>query len=140
MSKQLHIPKEMLASLQPTWTLAVATNAEDSNADDIRVALNRLGLGPLFDEVYCSLSLGCKRPCAEFFRAILNDQKLDRSRVVMIGDDLNINVLGTNYSGICSVWFKERSLSEPNRNMFRTIHDFEDLPQSVETFGVSIDE
>jgi len=45
--------KETLATLAPEWLLGLATNAAESDPDEIRAALNRVHLGQWLDKVYC---------------------------------------------------------------------------------------
>ena len=64
---------EMLSALYPDWTLALATNAADSDEEEIRLALQRVGLAVYLDKIYCFKTIGHKKPSLEFFNYILND-------------------------------------------------------------------
>ena len=121
--------KDVLAALRPGWILALATNAEASDEADIRKALERVGLNELIEKVYCYRRIGHKKPSPEFFEYILNDLGVEPERVVMVGDDFEVDVLGANHCGIPAVWFNER-VPRKRRigKMYRTIDDFAALP------------
>ncbi|NLG83041.1 MAG: HAD-IA family hydrolase [Firmicutes bacterium] len=125
--------EEVLAALRPSWILALATNAEPSDEADIRKALARVGLHELIEKVYCYRRIGHKKPSPEFFEYILADLGMEPARVVMVGDDFEMDVLGANRAGIPAVWFNERAPHERRSGkMYRTIHDFRALPEELE--------
>jgi len=122
---------EVLAALRPHWTLALATNATDSDEAAIWAALHRAGLGHFLDKVYCFRRIGRRKPSAEFFAYILNDLQADRARVIMIGDDFETDVLGANRAGLRATWLNERSPEERVGEMYSTIHDLRALPAAL---------
>ena len=105
----------MLAALHPDWTLALATNADDSDEADIRAALQRVNLDRCLDKVYCFKKIGYKKPSLEFFQYILDDLKLTPQSVCMVGDNYEADVLGANACGIRAVWFNEHSLDSTGK-------------------------
>jgi HAD superfamily hydrolase (TIGR01509 family) len=119
---------EMLAALRPYWTLALATNANDSAEADIRAALQRVNLDRLLDKVYCSMQIGHKKPSLEFYQYILDDLKLNPRLICMVGDNYKADVLGANACGMRAIWFNEHSLVVQENNLQRTIHDLRALP------------
>jgi putative hydrolase of the HAD superfamily len=124
--------EESLTRLQDEWTLALATNAADSQERDIRRALERVGLDRLIDRVYCYRKIGHRKPAPEYFDHILSDLGLERDRVVMVGDDFEADVLGANRSGVRAIWFNERSDQERTGEMVRTIHEMSELPEALD--------
>lgn len=127
--------RQVLAELGPQWLLAFATNAAASDEADIWAALGRVDLSQFLDKAYCFRSIGHKKPSPEFFGYILDDLRMDRSRVVVVGDDFETDVLGANRSGIRAIWFNERSDEVREGKMYRTIHDFRSLSQTLRAFG-----
>ena len=119
--------KETLAALWPRWVIGLATNAVDSSAADIREALALVGLGGYVDRVYRAQEVGCRKPSPGFFKFVLGDLGLEPSRVVMVGDDYDQDVLGANVSGIRAVWFNPGSRVEKCGEMRTTIHDLRNL-------------
>ena len=123
---------EVLAELGAQWLTALATNAADSDEAAIRGALARVDLDRLIDRVYCSRAIGHKKPSAEFFDAVLRDLGVERSNVVMVGDDFEADVLGANRSGIRAVWLNAVSEEIRFAEMYRTIHQLRELPCALE--------
>jgi putative hydrolase of the HAD superfamily len=119
---------ETLSGLRREWTLALATNADDSQQRDVWLALERVGLESLIDRVYCSRVIGHRKPSPEYFACILRELGMDRENVVMVGDDYVEDVLGANRSGIRAIWFNERSNEERVSEAHRTIHELKELP------------
>jgi putative hydrolase of the HAD superfamily len=125
---------ELLATLQPDWILAIATNAEVSDEADIRAALQRAGLDQFLDKVYCFKKIGYKKPSSEFFRYILEDLQLAPRSVYMVGDNYEADVLGANRFNIRAIWFNQHSLDKRENDLQRTIHALGELPDTLNGF------
>lgn len=124
----------VLALLHPDWTLALATNAPDSDEKDIRLALQRVGLDRWLEKIYCFKKIGHKKPSVEFYQYILDDLKLPSRSIFMVGDNFDADVLGANHSGLRAVWFNEHSLEVRQGGLYRTIHALSALPGSIKDF------
>jgi len=98
---------DMLDALHEDWILALATNAAASDEADIRAALRRVDLERRLDKVYCFKTIGHRKPSPEFFDFILKDLGLPAERVIMVGDDLEADVLGARRAGLRAVWFNQ---------------------------------
>jgi putative hydrolase of the HAD superfamily len=122
---------EALSQLHPLSILALATNADASEAADIWAALERVGLKGLLDRVYCFRVIGYKKSSPEFFKTILADLGMDRSQVVMVGDDFDSDVIGANRCGIRAIWLNERTDNDHNGESMRTIHSLHALPGAL---------
>ena len=129
---------EMLATLHPHWTLALATNAEASGEADIQAALQRVDLDRWLDRVYCFRTIRHKKPSREFYQYILDDLKLAPRFVCMVGDNYEADVLGANACGMRAIWFNEHTLQERENDLQRTIHHLRALPASLEGFMVPV--
>ena len=123
---------EVLPQLAQERTLVLATNAEDSQRQDIRKALQRVGLDGYFSKIYCSRTLKRRKPSAEFFESILADLQLPASAVVMVGDNLVADVLGANSAGIYAIWFNAKTTEHSKGSLHSTIHQFSELPTAIE--------
>ena len=128
--------RQVLVELQPQWTLALATNSIDSDEVAIWKALARVGLHSLLDEVFCFRTIGHSKPSPEFFDYIVKDLRMDRRRMIMVGDGFEKDVLGANYSGIRGVWFNESSDEVRSGKMHKTISDFRSLPDMLASFDI----
>lgn len=87
-----------------------------SNAQAIFTAgeLRYLGLDPCFDGVYLSSDYGCRKPDSRFFRALLDGQKLDRSRCLMIGNDRETDIRGAAGAGLHTLYL-HTNLTPPDQ-------------------------
>ena len=124
--------KEALAELRTDFTIALATNAADSEEVEIWSALARVGLDRLIDRVYCFRRVGLKKSAPEYFEHVLADLGIDRDRAVMVGDDFKADVLSANRGGIRAIWFQESGRENKTNTMHRTIHDLHDLPEALD--------
>lgn len=125
---------EMLSVLRQNWILALATNAADSEEEDIRLALHRVGLDIYLDKIYCFKTIGHTKPSPEFFGYILDDLGLSPELAVMVGDDYAADVLGANRCGVRAVWFNEHTREEHKNKKQRTIHELGALPELLHEF------
>ena len=73
-----------------------------SNAQEVFTCfeLNHLGLTEAFDGIYISSTFGYRKPDGRFFRALLEEQKLDRAKCLMIGNDRETDIAGAKDAGI----------------------------------------
>ena len=125
---------EVLRTLRIDYLLALVTNAADSDEEDIRAALDKVGLGSLLDRIYCYQGVGHKKPSSDFFKCILDDLGLEPTQAVMVGDDFEKDILGANRCGIKAVWFNPQSSDIQTGDMYRTINDLRSLPGVILDF------
>ena len=123
---------DLLAALQGQYTLAIATNAADSDETAIRAALERVGLNQFIERIYCQHRIGFAKPSAEYFAHVLNDLNSEASEVLMVGDSFSTDVLGASRCGLWAVWLNRRNLEEQFGETYRTIHDLSQLPQLLQ--------
>ena len=73
-----------------------------SNAQRIftEYELNHLGLGEQLDGIYISSDYGCRKPDTRFFRALIEEQKLEPSKCLMIGNDRETDIAGAKAAGL----------------------------------------
>ncbi len=123
--------KETLSILRSSWIVALATNAVDSNENEIRQALACADLNELVDKVYCYQQIGHKKSSPAFFKFVLLDLGSESKSVFMVGDNFEEDVLSANKSGIRAVWFNHRSGEERSADLHQTIHDLRDLHKTL---------
>lgn len=77
-----------------------------SNAQQVFTAyeLRHLGLGAQFEGVYISSCYGFRKPDARFFRALLEEQKLDPKKCLMIGNDRHTDIAGARALGLATLY------------------------------------
>jgi len=121
--------REALDALSLQYHIVLATNAKDSNPEDIYKALARAGLEHYFKNIYCFQTIGHLKPSKAFFLSILTDLNMTVEDVVMVGDDFENDVLGANGCGIYAVWYNRRNLETRDGKRYTTIHDLKKLPE-----------
>ena len=125
---------EVLRALHPTYHLALATNAQDSDAELVRAALRRAGLEYCFHCVFAARDLGAAKPDVRFFRAMSLRLGCRPEEVVMVGDDYLADVVGAKDAGWRAIWFNPAGSPCP---LAHPRHDAEvaamaDLPSALE--------
>ena len=77
-----------------------------SNAQRVFTAyeLRLLGLGEQLDGIYISSDYGCRKPDGRFFRALLEEQKLDAHKCLMIGNDRMTDIAGAMAAGLDTLY------------------------------------
>jgi putative hydrolase of the HAD superfamily len=123
-----------LAALHGRYRLALATNAADSGAGEVRAALARVDLAGCFDLVLTARELGARKPSRDFYRAALEALGCDASEAVMVGDDYETDILGAKVTGLRTIWLDRRSLTESTfayPGADRRLPSLEQLPQTV---------
>lgn len=88
--------------------LALATNGMPVAQ---RGRYTRTGMDKVIPHIFISMELGVQKPLPAFFDRVCEALNLtDRSRVVMVGDSLNSDILGGVNAGIDTIWYNPRGL------------------------------
>lgn len=123
---------EALMVLRRRWLLALATNADASDEQDIRRALSRVELNGFIDSVYCFRRFGVRKPSPAFFAAVLADLKMNAGRVYMVGDQFEADIEGAARCGIQGVWINWGSREDRCGPMFCTVGSLAELPAALD--------
>lgn len=95
-----------LEQLAGQYRLVVGTNAADSTADQVQAALQRGGLGQYFQQVFTSGELnGLRKPDVGYFHALQAALGEPAHRMLMVGDDFQVDVLGAGQAGWRTLWY-----------------------------------
>ena len=128
--------EKALVKLKEGWFIALATNAKDSTKEDIKRAFDRVNLLQYLDEIYCFRTVGYLKPTKEFFEYILNDLGIDKSYLVMIGDDLKSDIQGANDFGIVAIWINSETDTIVNTKFCKTINHLNELPECIDQLDI----
>ena len=87
-----------------------------SNAQEMFTSyeLNHLGLCAVFDGIYISSKFGYRKPDVRFFRALLEEQKLDPASCLMIGNDRETDIAGARAAGL-DTFYRHTQLTPPDQ-------------------------
>jgi putative hydrolase of the HAD superfamily len=123
-----------LSALHTRFRLALATNAEQSSAAQIRAALARVGLDSYLSEIFTYNELGTRKPDPLFFHRAAAALHAAPRELVMIGDGYSADIPGARRAGWRAVWYNPAKKAAPGPG---PLHDAElasmaDLPQALE--------
>ena len=87
-----------------------------SNAQRIftEYELRHLGLGEQLDGIYISSDYRCRKPDVRFFNALIDEQKLDKSKCLMIGNDIHTDIGGAKAAGLAT-FYMHTNLTPPDQ-------------------------
>lgn len=66
--------------------------------------LRHLELESYFDGIYLSSDYDCRKPDMRFFRALIDEQKLDPNHCLMIGNDRDTDIAGAKAAGFATLY------------------------------------
>lgn len=92
-----HVTEALAALREKGYRLWLLSNAQEVFT---RYELNHLGITSLFDGIYISSQFGYRKPDVRFFRALLDEQKLNPGKCLMIGNDRETDIAGAKQAGI----------------------------------------
>lgn len=87
-----------------------------SNAQRVFTAyeLRHLGLGDQLDGIYISSDYQCRKPDSRFYQALIDEQGLDISSCLMIGNDRNTDIAGAKALGMATLYM-HTALTPPDQ-------------------------
>ena len=80
-----------------------------------RFELTHLGLYDTFDGVYLSSCYSFRKPDIRLFKALLEEQKLDPSKCLMIGNDRETDISGAASAGM-DTFYIHTELTPPDQS------------------------
>ncbi len=103
-----------LVRLKSNYHLILASNAQDSNKNQIRAALGRAGLDEFIDEIFTMHELGeVKKPALGFFQGINAALDCQPWQTLMVGDDYASDVAGATAAGWKAIWLNPQRRPAP---------------------------
>jgi putative hydrolase of the HAD superfamily len=118
----------LLASLAAERRLGIATNATVSDRPMIERALERVSLRQFVSELFCYRELGVKKAEPAYWDAVVARLAVAREEILMIGDDVEQDVLAPARSGITAVWFNPQKTPPPPGREVTAIARLDELP------------
>ena len=96
-----HVPEALTALKEKGYRLWLLSNAQ---AIFTAYELRHLGLEEAFDGIYLSSDYQCRKPDPRFYKALLEEQNLDVSNCLMIGNDRNTDIAGAKAAGMSTLY------------------------------------
>jgi len=85
--------------------MGVVANTYTSTKKEIWKVLKRVGIEKYFKMVITSVDIGSRKPKKPIFEKALKLMGLEPNEVIMIGNQIDSDILGGNRMGIITVWF-----------------------------------
>ena len=102
--------QQILKELTNHFQIFVASNAEDSNAQDVLEAMQRVGLSGYIKQYFTVNELGAKKPDLCFYKNLCAKLQKPPEEIIMIGDDYQKDILPALMIGIHTIWFNPKNL------------------------------
>ena len=106
-----HVPEALAALRKSGYRLWLLSNAQRVFTE---YELRHLGLGNQLDGIFLSSDYGCRKPDIRFFRALIDEQKLDPAGCLMIGNDRETDIAGAKAAGL-STLYMHTNLTPPDQ-------------------------
>ena len=106
---------EALSYLKNKYKLYILTNGFKQVQT---TKLKNCNLEQYFTKLICSEDAGVQKPKPEIFRYALKTVNAKKNESIMIGDDLNVDILGAKKSGIDQVFFNPRKITHKEQPTF----------------------
>ncbi len=106
---------DVLKALSKTYKLHIITNGF---VEVQHIKLKNSNLKTYFDVVVCSEETGKKKPHKDVFNLALQKAKAKPENALMVGDNLEADVLGSQKAGMSSIWFNptnQKDYSKPHQ-------------------------
>jgi putative hydrolase of the HAD superfamily len=94
-----------LKELSKKYRCYLSTNAENSNKNEIKKALERISIDSYFTDIFCFKEIGHKKPAPEYFYNIIQKTGFHADEIMMVGDDLENDIVGAMKAGMNGILF-----------------------------------
>ena len=110
---------ELLEYLHPKYELHIITNGFEEVQD---LKLDKSGIKKYFDKIITSESVGVKKPNPKVFKFALAQANAKSEESIMIGDNLEADIIGAINSGISSIHFNLHDEKYSNKKYTSVSH------------------
>ncbi len=124
--------KAALEEITKKSKIILATSAQISKENEIRLALHRVGIDQYFTRIFCYENIGIPKTTEKYYQVIVDALHAQPSELVMIGDSFEADVELANRVGIYGIWFNAEGEEDRQGKLYRTIHTMNELKQMFE--------
>jgi putative hydrolase of the HAD superfamily len=94
--------------------LAVVSNTDRTSNEEMSAVLERHDMRKHFTAVVTSTSAGVRKPHAAIYKRALDDLYCSPLEAVMVGDDVEVDLVGAAALGMATIHVNRRSLDHPS--------------------------
>ena len=114
--------KQVLSELKPLYRLSVISNSLGRNTE---VDLVRTGLRDFFDVLIVSSDIGKRKPHPRIFQAALDAMGLKAEEAIMVGDNLQEDIVGAKNAGMKTVYVPQEDSLKMIAELGKTLSESE---------------
>jgi len=115
--------REILPLLTDKYQIILVSNAQDSDQELVRQALERVELAHYFHEIFTPYELSERKPAPNFYLNILKRIEVEPENAIMIGDDYEKDIIAAKQVGLWTVWYNPDQ--QELKNISYPYHDAE---------------
>ena len=97
--------KEILPFLKEKYQIVLVSNAVDSDKNQVRQALERVGIAEYFSEIFTPQELKARKPAPKFYLEVLKQIKVESENAIMIGDNYEKDIIAAKQVGLWTIWY-----------------------------------
>ena len=105
--------QDALEKLSGHYAMVVVTNAANSNAEQVRAALKRVGLADYFAAIFTFGEVNARKPEPAFFRRVEAALGTRPGQMIMVGDDFWADIVGARQAGWKAAWYTPQGRACP---------------------------
>lgn len=126
--------EEALKRLSKDYICVIATNAEESNSEDMKKALQKIGADQYFSYFFSSKDLEYQKPDVKFFENILQEVGVRPEEAIMIGDHYEKDIVGAAEAGMHTILYNENLAHGYFEMADVVIHGMDELKDTVKWY------
>lgn len=123
---------DTLAYVQQKLICCLASNAGDSDAELMGLALERVNVRRYFHYLFTSKELGARKPDPDFYIGILKILNIKPQECVAVGNDYEKDIAPAKSVGMRTIWFSLISPSKAGSSADFAISSMKDLASVLE--------
>lgn len=100
----------LLDTLSKKYACYIATNAEDSSANQIQAALARVDLDKFISGIFTKSEIVCRKDDPEFYRSISIRLNTPPKHMIMVGDDHDQDIMSAHRAGLKTIWLNSKGV------------------------------
>jgi FMN phosphatase YigB (HAD superfamily) len=130
----IHGAEKALKEISGRYICCLASNAGDSNAELMGLALERVQLKRFFKYLYTEKELGAVKPSPEFYRNILKNTGFQPGECIAVGNDYEKDIIPAGAIGIKTIWLSSSGDTISREQPDVIIRSMVELPKAIEKF------
>ncbi|MFP3975082.1 MAG: HAD family hydrolase [Dehalococcoidia bacterium] len=97
------VPEVLQAVRDRGFKTAIIANADSTSGRNV---IDHCELGGYFDIIVISGEIGSEKPAREIFQFALDELAVKANDAIMVGNRIDVDIVGANRIGMKTVWFK----------------------------------